>query len=1299
MNLSSDDYQNILEDLRRKLHDPRGSKAAVMVGAGFSRNAKPRFGGGRQFPIWSDLTRRFVEHLYTEESDRSRVLEAAGATSSALRLAEEYEAAFGRSALIELVRQETSDEDFLPSKLHEKLVDLPWVDIFTTNYDRLIERAAMNSPGRSLRRYSYELVTQTTDIPLARRPRIVKLHGTLPDLTNLVLTEEDFRCYETRNSGFVNAVRSSMSENAFCLLGFSGDDPNFLAWSGWIRDTLRDATPTIYLFCTTPPAPFKRRLLESRNIRPIPLNSIFKTNHVSESLGKLLDFLGRDSSCSTANWNRPPNSVQLDSEDSENEPWNVSEVGWVKTAIRWRKSRLEYRGWEVLHRRALGSLWGRTQFPLRDFKPSQISQLSILEKLFVARELLWRLTVCMVPVDDQIAFEILDPLIEEVSVRFKEPCSDIVPIEMIGGVKISTEDSLEAYRFVLCQLIRHAREIRDECRFNRFHGLLQICCKLSPDEVAFIEHQRILFELGALSYDSARKRLKRWNVDGLPAIWTVRKCGLLLEVGEAGKARTQLLELIDSLVTTRVEQTIDYRRHSVEALALYQMELVNCWDENINPERKQEFGNDEVSDDSQDDEVPETTLNESASYKDFRSIPKSTERPQDRKFEPEIIGNKLTNRLRELNRLGCDPEDLLHHFCDLFRHQENESFEFKSPEPDNFDIDRKTTTHRSADDTQLGNAYRVIRFTEESGIPIFIHGVFQLNTAIHKTYLASACMVAKKSYRETGALLRSRDDKILKTWLNRWALSSIDDPTVDSLLRQTLSCFHLAYSRTMEFGRPRSHDSQWWAGQLGFSTILLSRLIPRLNDDQMFSIAKDILLLSGDPKAWNRLGISGELRTLIRRLTKCIRSKDLLSLVPNLVELPVSGDTLAGFAECGTQDWYDPLSQLESIESGEVSSDLLAHASRLIEKIPKSSGDHRRRLVLRSVSLLQHGLLDEVNQANLRDAIFLKLDEDGFPDETGCFDSLILGLPKQKDVDETELYRRAYLKGSRQVDLNFWANLARSTDQDQDRRERRRSVAWTSDDLRELVSRTSQWASSLQTNKAANEKLPQLARAFLGGDENYQRAIREWLQFISEVVLMAPDFSDELRQTTSTAIQQVSGLGICTIRLLPFMLSRGMVGVEETRNQLREALLDDDEFVSWQACSAIVQWGRLVTSSKVEWYPRLELMLSSAILHCRNVRLVLYLTAARELLEVYPVLKSTDFFFEIILALTDLFDKTSYKSSSKLRVEERIRVRIACIKLASQMQRMGLQDTILNEWLLSARSDCFAEVRRAEVPE
>ncbi len=32
-------------------------------------------------------------------------------------------------------------------------------------------------------------------------------------------------------------------ENALCLFGFSGNDPNFLHWIGWVRDNLGNSTP------------------------------------------------------------------------------------------------------------------------------------------------------------------------------------------------------------------------------------------------------------------------------------------------------------------------------------------------------------------------------------------------------------------------------------------------------------------------------------------------------------------------------------------------------------------------------------------------------------------------------------------------------------------------------------------------------------------------------------------------------------------------------------------------------------------------------------------------------------------------------------------------------------------------------------------------------------------------------------------------------------------------------------------------------------------------------------------------
>ena len=104
---------------------------------------------------------------------------------------------------------------------------------FTTNYDRLLENCA-----RSLWKRHYEPVISLNDLAIARRPRIVKLHGSMPDLDDMILTEEDFRTYPQEFGPFVNAVQAAMSENILCLIGFSGDDPNFLAWTGWLRDQL-----------------------------------------------------------------------------------------------------------------------------------------------------------------------------------------------------------------------------------------------------------------------------------------------------------------------------------------------------------------------------------------------------------------------------------------------------------------------------------------------------------------------------------------------------------------------------------------------------------------------------------------------------------------------------------------------------------------------------------------------------------------------------------------------------------------------------------------------------------------------------------------------------------------------------------------------------------------------------------------------------------------------------------------------------------------------------------------------------
>ena len=201
-------------------------QAAVLVGGGFSRNAEPVRLSAPPFPLWADLGKSLVEKLYppspSDKWERDNALNQVKSTSGALRIAEEFQAAFGRDALDRLLLETIADTDYRPGRLHQLLLDLPWSDVLTTNYDRLLEWAADQVTGRK-----YDVVQVIEEIPATMKPRIVKLNGSFPSTRPFILTEEDFRTYPRRFAGFVNLAQQSMMENVFCLIGFSGDDPNF----------------------------------------------------------------------------------------------------------------------------------------------------------------------------------------------------------------------------------------------------------------------------------------------------------------------------------------------------------------------------------------------------------------------------------------------------------------------------------------------------------------------------------------------------------------------------------------------------------------------------------------------------------------------------------------------------------------------------------------------------------------------------------------------------------------------------------------------------------------------------------------------------------------------------------------------------------------------------------------------------------------------------------------------------------------------------------------------------------------
>lgn len=377
-----------------------------MVGAGFSRNADAVSATARQMPTWRQMAEALCEPLYPEnDARRGRALSEAAGTSGFLRLAQEYQVAFGPSALNDKIRSLVPDLDYRPADLHKRLLRLPWADVFSTNWDTLLERSCVDVFDRS-----YDVIRTANEIPFAMRPRIVKLHGTFPAHEPFIFTEEEYRTYPGQFSPFVNLVQQSMMETIFCLIGFSGDDPNFLHWSGWVRDNLAAGAPRIYLAGWLGLSNHRRRMLEARNVMPIDLSALPQANtwppdlrdrYATEWFITALE-LGKPSGFSS--WPSPPTapaapppylspvpvSEELLPLEEKWPPPFTSPANEHEQALRsiigiWRENRRLYPGWLVAPARVRERLWQSTQAWLFEFS-RHLQPLSIFERLLAPHD-------------------------------------------------------------------------------------------------------------------------------------------------------------------------------------------------------------------------------------------------------------------------------------------------------------------------------------------------------------------------------------------------------------------------------------------------------------------------------------------------------------------------------------------------------------------------------------------------------------------------------------------------------------------------------------------------------------------------------------------------------------------------------------------------------------------------------------------------------------------------------------------------------------------------------------------------
>ena len=469
-------------------------KASVMVGSGFSKNAERS--EDIHMKDWGELCEDFYSALYNSQpSDRDFRLK------SPLRLAQQIESTMGRAALDEIIKNSLPNDSISPGYLHKLLVGLNWRDIFTTNYDSLLEDAAIKAYRH------YNIVTSKDSLIYQPHPRIIKLHGSFPDNRPFIITEEDYRTYPERFPEFVNTIRQALIETQFCLIGFSSDDPNFINWLGWFRDIMGSQMRPIYMiYVGDRPHESEIKLFRTRKIEPIITEDI--VHDPIEAMEFILSYVGNKFQ-EDKKWSGSLKIKQLDKK------------GLKDLIDEMRKIRKSYPGWTILpaNRIEIDFEDCHSEFALMD---KSFSELEDKDKLDFIYEYTWRHQTAFMPLWFTPWY--IDA-IQEILTRYE-------------SLDVEERNKADYLSVVLLQIYRITNDEKFKPELQRFRNRISqnktvLHCRLNYEES--------LWDLSHCEFTELDKILDTWRVtadDYQGALW---KSKVLKEVDKNEEA-TKILE-------------------------------------------------------------------------------------------------------------------------------------------------------------------------------------------------------------------------------------------------------------------------------------------------------------------------------------------------------------------------------------------------------------------------------------------------------------------------------------------------------------------------------------------------------------------------------------------------------------------------------------------------------------------------------------------------------------------------------------------------------------------------------------
>ncbi|WP_340005832.1 SIR2 family protein [Paenibacillus sp. FSL K6-0276] len=113
---------------------------------------------------------------------------------------------------------------FAPSQIHEYIKDINCKIVITTNFDKIYETSC-GTHGYTVVNY-FDQISKIVSNMRSSQNLIIKAHGTIDDVNNIIFTENEFFEARRKHPEFYSILQSLFLTNTIVFLGYSLNDPD-----------------------------------------------------------------------------------------------------------------------------------------------------------------------------------------------------------------------------------------------------------------------------------------------------------------------------------------------------------------------------------------------------------------------------------------------------------------------------------------------------------------------------------------------------------------------------------------------------------------------------------------------------------------------------------------------------------------------------------------------------------------------------------------------------------------------------------------------------------------------------------------------------------------------------------------------------------------------------------------------------------------------------------------------------------------------------------------------------------------